>query len=571
MAGPWEKYQGQPAPAPAANGPWAKYSSDGHQGKITDLPPVQAERPDPTEGMSGVEKFFAGAGKSILDSATGVAQLLSSEAAPYLFGVTGLATNAIDRRFGVGERADREAEAARVRDQPLMDTGAGLAGNITGQIAQAAIPAGRGASIAGRLARAAPYVESAARGAAFSGLQPTVGEESRAQRAAIGAAGGAAGQAASGIAGAAARRAGQAMQPAIASSIETAKQAGIPLHVAQVSDSRFLKGLSSVLNTLPFSGAASAGRNQQQAFNRAVSNTFGADAPVLTDDVMRASREGISSVYNNIFSRNTVSLDRSDLTRLAGIEQTAMRNMTGDRAQVVRNQLDSILDNFADGSVSGAKYQSLRSELAKVKGDPAIEGMVKAMRKVVDEAAFRSVGNGDAALLKQANSQWANLRTAEDALKQVAGASGDIRPAALWPMVRNGSTKEMRELARVGQNVLKDPIPNSGTAERVAINNLLGLGGGAYLASNDELPAWARLAGAGLLAGRIANSPTAANALMLSRPATTGAVNGLARIAQSAPYAAPVGLNALAFPASASGDVPSGSRDKRDRQDVRRP
>ncbi|MFB7142939.1 hypothetical protein ACFCYN_25460, partial [Gottfriedia sp. NPDC056225] len=216
-------------------------------------------------------------------------------------------------------------------------------------------------------------------------------------------------------------------------------------------------------------------------------------------DVMRASRDGISSVYNNIFSRNNVSLDRSDLVRLAGIEQTAMKNMTGDRAQVVRNQLDSILDNFADGSVSGAKYQSLRSELAKVKGDPAIEGMVKALRRVVDEAAFRSVGSADAKLLKQANSQWANLRTAEDALKQVAGASGDIRPSALWPMVRSGSTREMRELARVGQTVLKDPIPNSGTAERVVINNLLGLGGGAYLASNEELPAWARLAGAGLL------------------------------------------------------------------------
>ncbi|MFD5929325.1 hypothetical protein ACFWGO_32470, partial [Streptomyces griseoaurantiacus] len=396
----------------------------------------KAAAPDPTEGLSGLEKFFAGAGKSIMDSATGAAQLLSSEAAPYLFGLSGVATKAIDERFGVGERADREAAEARVRDKPLMDTGAGLAGNIAGQIAQAAVPAGRGASLAGRLARAAPYAESAVRGAVFSGLQPTVGDESRAERAAIGAAGGAAGQAVSGLAGTAARRAGEAMQPAIASSIATAKQAGIPLHVAQVSESRFLKGLSSVLNTLPFSGASSAGRNQQQAFNRAVSNTFGADAPVLTDDVMRASRDGISSVYNNIFSRNNVSLDRSDLVRLAGIEQTAMKNMTGDRAQVVRNQLDSILDNFADGSVSGAKYQSLRSELAKVKGDPAIEGMVKALRRVVDEAAFRSVGSADAKLLKQANSQWANLRTAEDALKQVAGASGDIRPSALWPMVR---------------------------------------------------------------------------------------------------------------------------------------
>jgi hypothetical protein len=575
MAGPWEKYQdAQPQQPPATDGPWAKYSTQPEapaEDRIVVLPAVQATLPDPTDGMSGYERFMAGAGKSVMDSAIGVGQFLSSDAAPLAFAVPGLVTRELDRRFNIGDRATQMAEEARVRDKPLMDTGAGMAGNIAGQVAQAAIPAGRGASVAGALGRAAPYVEAAVRGGALAGAQPVVGDQSRALNTAIGAGSGAAGQAVAAGAGALAQRASQAVQPAVAGAIAKAKQAGIPLHLAQISDSRFLKGLSSVLNTLPFSGAAGAGRNQQQAFNRAVSNTFGADAPVLTDDVMLAAKQGIGNVYDNVFSRNSVALNGSDLARLSAIESSAMRNMTADKAQVVRNQLDSIVENFANGSVTGPKYQSLRGELAGVTGDGAIEAAVKAMRRVVDDAAFRSVGNADAALLKQANSQWANLRTVQDALKQVAGASGDIRPSALWPMVRNGSTQEMRDLARLGQTVLKDPIPNSGTAERTVINNLLGLGGGAYLASNDQLPVWARLAGAGLLAGRVANSPAAANALLLSRPITAGGINGLSRLAQAAPYAIPAGVNALAFPAAAADDVPSDIPAAKGRGASRRP
>lgn len=554
MAAPWEKYQQQ---APAQGKPWEKYAQEPAP-QIVDMPAVQATRPDPTDDMSGTQRFLAGVGKSIADSATGVAQFLSSDAAPLVSGLPGLVTRELGKR-GIGAAADQRAAEARELDLPLMQTGAGLAGNITGQALQAAIPAGRGATFAGGLGRAAPYAEAALRGGALSAAQPVLGEESRAKNAAVGAAGGVAGQGVASALGSAAARARTAVSPALDQSIASARQAGIPLHAAQVSESRFLKGLSSVLNTLPLTGAGRAGRNQQEAFNRAVSNTFGADAPTLTDDVMVAARNGISNVYNNVFSRNSVALNHADLARLASIESSALRNMTADRGQVVRNQLDRIVENFANGPITGKRYQDLRGELALVKGDGAIEPAVKALRKVIDDAAFRSVGTQDAALLRTANSQWANMRTAEDALRQVSGAGGNIRPASLWPMVRNGSTQEMRELAKVGQNVLKDPIPNSGTAERTQINSLLGLGGGAYVASNENLPVWARLAGAGLVAGRAMNSPMVANALVGSRPATAGALNGLARLGQTTPYALPAGVNALALLAAGS----DASRDRK--------
>lgn len=70
---------------------------------------------NPAEGMSGPEKFAAGVGKSLFDTGRGAGQLL-----------------------GLVDRED--VDAARRRDAPLMDTGAGLAGNITGTVGQILAP-----------------------------------------------------------------------------------------------------------------------------------------------------------------------------------------------------------------------------------------------------------------------------------------------------------------------------------------------------------------------------------------------------------------------------------------------
>lgn len=61
----------------------------------------------PTDGMSGVDRFFAGFGKSLYDTGRGVGQLF-------------------------GRQSEADIEEARRLDAPLMDTGAGLLGNVVG-------------------------------------------------------------------------------------------------------------------------------------------------------------------------------------------------------------------------------------------------------------------------------------------------------------------------------------------------------------------------------------------------------------------------------------------------------
>lgn len=97
--------------------------------------------PNPTEGMSGFEKFRAGVGKSIYDTARGLGQV-------------------------VGLTSRDDVREARKRDAALMSTGAGMAGNLTGNVAQmlplAFVPGAgtvKGAAIIGGLTGAAQQSE----------------------------------------------------------------------------------------------------------------------------------------------------------------------------------------------------------------------------------------------------------------------------------------------------------------------------------------------------------------------------------------------------------------------------
>lgn len=117
---------------------------------------------DPTSGMSGGEKFLAGVGKAFTDIGRGVRQYLPA---------------------AVGGMSNEEIAQARALDQPLMNTGAGVAGNVAGNVALA-VPA---AFVPG----AATLPGSAAIGAAYGALQPGVDATERLKNAAIGGAAGA--------------------------------------------------------------------------------------------------------------------------------------------------------------------------------------------------------------------------------------------------------------------------------------------------------------------------------------------------------------------------------------------
>lgn len=129
------------------------FASEIRRLKQTAAPAQASAEFDPTEGMSGLEKFAAGFGKSIKDTGRGVGQL-------------------------VGMVSESDIDEARRLDAPLMKTGAGAAGNIVGNIATmlpAAFIPGVNTAVGG-----------AALGAGLGSLQPVGTKDSRLQNAAIG-------------------------------------------------------------------------------------------------------------------------------------------------------------------------------------------------------------------------------------------------------------------------------------------------------------------------------------------------------------------------------------------------
>src|SRR5690606_14647329 len=213
---------------------------------------------DPTEGMSGTQKFLAGVGKSFVDTGEGIGQLL-------------------------GLVPESQIAARREQDAPLMDTGAGLAGNIVGQTAQIAapIPGGVAAKGASMLGRAAPYAGAAGRAAVFSGAQGTVGDESRLGNAAVGAAAGAAGQGLASGGSALARGAVSRLEAPARRLAQQADQVGIRLGLPNLSENPLVRTVASQMDRLPFSGASKRNKANQEAFNRAVGSTFGAPEKAL--------------------------------------------------------------------------------------------------------------------------------------------------------------------------------------------------------------------------------------------------------------------------------------------------
>lgn len=132
------------------------------------------------QDMSGVDQFAAGVGKAIVDTGRGAGQLV-----------------------GLVSRDD--VAESRKLDAPLMDTGAGFAGDLTGNVAMTLLPGGalKGAAVAARAAGAptaagalstaggallAPRTikGAAAVGAGMGAIQPSTSAEETAQNVALG-------------------------------------------------------------------------------------------------------------------------------------------------------------------------------------------------------------------------------------------------------------------------------------------------------------------------------------------------------------------------------------------------
>lgn len=440
--------------------------------------PVAQESPtvpeiDPTEGNSFGKNALIGAGKFFVDTARGAKQAL-----------------------GVGDQAalQREIDESKLLDAPLMRTGGGKVGNI----GAAAITAAPAMFIPG----ANTVVGSAAVGAGIGALSPVATGESRMENAAIGAAGGAAGQ---GIANGVGRLIRPVRGPGLSGELSglaaEAQRRGIPLSTGQITQSRPLQALESTMRDMPFTaGRAEAFRQSQQAgLNRALTRTLGEDAEALTPEILGRAKDRIGGVFSDVSSRNAVKLDDP----LDAAVQ-AVREANAKAGPLASGKVDDVADwlisfgkskPVATGVVdaagnpimvtppraamTGEQYQTIRSILTRNSkdayqgGNSQLGSALKGLRNALDDAAERSIAPADQAAWKAARKEWANLKTIEKAVKNdgsgeafAARLAGEVRKANPNAFLYGQGDTELATLAKLGNGMLKDSVPNSGTAQR---------------------------------------------------------------------------------------------------------
>ena len=486
-----------------------------------------------------LDRGLSGAGKSVADTINGIKQL-------------------------TGNRSQADIDEQKRLDKPLMDTGAGVTGNVAGAVAQLALPmsiAGKVAPVINAATKASPFATAAATGGLFGATQPVATGDSRTGNALRDAAGGIVGQGIASGVGRLANGASDLIAPEVKALYDKAAAMGIPVSAAQLGDSTFVKTLQSTLAKLPFSGARAAQAEQQGAFNSAVSRTTGENTPKVDSEMYAQAKQRIGASFNDLSARNSLNVTPTLANDLGSVSSDATKFGTSDTARTVGNAIDDIMSKAdpVTGKIPGAAYQSFDSAMGKLtRGGDEKAHYIGQVRDAVRAAMDDSISPTDQAAWQTARSQYASLKTIRDLIAKGDG-SGDISPAALMGRVTaNGAGKErmamgnggdLGDLAQIGKRFLRDPIPDSGTAQRNMLYSMLMGGGSAGASMLGATPTQIGLSlgsaavgtGIGSIGSRMLNS----NAL--ARYAANGAgpaANALAVGARPAPLLLPAYLNA---------------------------
>lgn len=328
--------------------------------------------PDPTEGMSTTEKVLAGAGKAFYDVGRGVGNIVT-DAYPDA------------AKYGFATRSD--TDEARKRDAPLMNTGAGIAGNVGGNIAI-------GLPLA-RLPGASTILGGASIGAGLEALQPVGVEDSRLANMGMGAAFG-------GV---------------IPAAIKGAKIGKAAL-IDPLTDSGRTKMAARMI-----------ARSSEDPITlaRTLTNAKG-NAPGFMPTVGQAGNDGgVASLERAMRANNPAAFNTVD---------TQQRKALADAVRVVAGTPETLAEAIAQRKeTAGALYQSaldssninpitpyIKGQVTQLMGRPSIQSAAKDAERWALERGAKPTGVGDLRAMH-------DMKMALDdaiAKAKMAGAGGEV-------------------------------------------------------------------------------------------------------------------------------------------------
>jgi hypothetical protein len=386
---------------------------------------------NPTADMSGMDKFLAGAGKAFIDIGRGAGQIV-----------------------GMNDRAS--VDESRSLDAPLMKTGAGIGGNIVGNIAAfaplAAVPGANTVAGAGLT------------GSLIGALQPVGVEDSRLKNTAIGGAFGSIAQYGGNKLASTLQR--RATDKAAALASQQAKNAvrDATLQEAQKAGytvPRSLYNPSFTSNRLESLAGKAATKQQAAAMNQDVTNTLAKQALGLPDDsaLSVSTLEGI---------RKTASKPYQEIAAMspqAGADLEALKQARND----------------AQGWFNAYNRSASPADLAKAK---EFRTVADTLEKSLESHAVSANRPDLLPALADARKLIAKTYTVQRALND---ATGDVSAPVIGRLFEKGKPlsggletvgKFRSAFPQVSQAGAKIPAPGVSKSEALA-GALLGTGGAA--------------------------------------------------------------------------------------------
>jgi hypothetical protein len=450
---------------------------------VSGMPKSQEINTNPTAGMTGSEKFIAGVGGGMTNVARGLGQLL-------------------------GIVSPQDVLAARKLDEPLMQTGAGQAGDIVGNLALTMAPglaAGKAAMVAARALRipaaVAPAVAAGGAGALISGATSTVApDETRLGAAALGAAGGVGGDLA-------ARLVSRVAQPLAQSDAVKAllKNGVVPTVGQSAGASSFLGKIEQKLQSLPVIGDLISG-SRNRAVNEFNQAAIGRALPSGASQPNAIGRSGIeyadrilSDGYDDVLNRiGTVKIPPTFASDVANISKDPDIALS----PAMRRRLDEIVGqqimnrNPASSDMTAQVAKRADANLGRLARDYAgsQDGDQRMLGNAIREvqSAWRANIRANApspeiaAELDGLNKAFANFVRVERAAGSVGAKDGVFSAAQLNNAVkaldtssRHGNFAQgralMQDLTDPAMSTLHATVPNSGSIDRALI--AAGIGG----------------------------------------------------------------------------------------------
>lgn len=457
--------------------------------------PVEKAKPfNPTDGMSELSKLLAGAGKGFVDLGRGAGQMLDLV-------------------------SQSEVDDARKYEAPLMNTGAGIVGNVIGSVA-ATVPA---LAIPG----ANSVGGAAVVGGALNALQPTAQGESRLQNAAIGAVTGGGAQAVLGkVAGVAGNRLASA-------EAEAAKQAA----ANSVKDEAIAAAQKLGFKTIPsvsngsllgrvVEGASGTAKAKQLASvqNQPLTDSLvrkalsiADDAPITKETMAVVRTEAVQAGYDPIRQVPRMGVDQTFKNDIRALTSRA-DNASKDFGQLVESdvkplvkKLESIKSFTGDSAVDAVAVLREKASDLYAKGDKTLGGAYRKASEAIESQIERGLvknGKQGADLVKDFRAARTKIAQTFDVEKALREGQGHVDANALGRLYAKNPKRMSGELAEIGRAASAMPevmrVPQAGWSNPVSA---LDSGGSVFasILSGHPLPLMYGPARAGLRHGLLSD------------------------------------------------------------------